>query len=121
MSIAVPKNTVLRYALTLGSCAAALTVLPLFGCHSDAGQAMTSGEKQSADRLAKISKESGGDWSKVSPADKDYLIKNVANGDEHTAQMLITPPPGAAGGGPPGRPGGPGAPGAPKGPGAGIR
>jgi len=89
--------------------------IAISGCHSDAGQPLTESQKQGADRLATISKSSGGDWDKVSQADKDYLIKNVANGDEHTAKMLIAPPPGAGGAkmGPPGAPGAP--PGAPPG------
>jgi hypothetical protein len=85
--------------------AAALTM----GCHSDAGQPLSDTQKTSADRLATISKSSGGDWDKVSQEDKDYLIKNLANGDEHTAKMLIAPPPGAHGG-PPGAPPGAGGP-----------
>jgi len=105
--------------MSLLGLAAVLVSAAATGCHSDAGQPLTDTQKQGADRLATISKASGGDWDKVSQEDKDYLIKNVANGDEHTAKMLIAPPPGG-GSGPSGAPpaGGPPA-GGPLGPPAG--
>ena len=88
----------LRVRLFYAGLAAVVLAAPIAGCHSDAGQPLSDTQKQGADRLATISKTSGGDWDKVSQADKDYIIKNVANGDEHTARMLIAPPPGRASG-----------------------
>jgi hypothetical protein len=99
--------------------AAVVIAAPIAGCHSDNSQPLSDTQKQGADRLAKAARESGGDWDKVSREDKDYILKNVANGDEHTAKMLIAPPPGRAGGPPGGAPGAggppPGGPGTPPG------
>ena len=45
-----------------------------------------------------VTGKSGGHWEKVSQNDRDYQIKTF--GSEHTAKMLIAPPPGASGAGP---------------------
>lgn len=91
------------------------------GSSNDDG--LTAEQKASGDRTAEIIKSSGGDWTKLSTTDKDYLLK-LANGNERAAhmrfQMLASRTAGGAppvmpgpGGMPPGGPGGGTAPGAP--------
>lgn len=67
--------------------------------------------QQQADRLSKIRTSSGGDWNKVSDADKEWLIKEVCFGNEGSAKMMVSPPPkpnvGPNRGAPPGAPKGP--------------
>jgi hypothetical protein len=60
-------------------------------------------EQQMANRLDEITKKSGGDWSKLSSEDRDYLVKDVAQGSEQSARMLIM----ARAGKLKGKPGGP--------------
>ena len=87
----------------LGVCVLAMSAFA--GCHSDKSEPLSTTQTQSANRLADITKKSGGDWEKVSPEDRDYILKNLAYGNERTARMLIAPPPGKAGaGGPTGLP-----------------
>jgi|GEM_PF-1841073 len=96
-----------------------LASLTLAGCHSDNSAPLTATQVQSADRLGQIRHASGGDWEKLSAEDRDFLLK-MANGNEHTARMLIMTPSGGAagkgpGGGPMGMPPGAGKPGTPAG------
>jgi len=72
----------------------------IFGCGSGGGESAET--QKGADQLGDIKKRSGGDWEKLTAADKDFVIK-LAHGSESTAKMLIGPPrPG------PGKPAGPG-------------
>jgi len=48
---------------------------------------LSSTEKATASRIDQIAKSSGGDWSKVSQDDRDYIVKQV--GDEISAQKLL--------------------------------
>jgi hypothetical protein len=41
------------------------------------------------DRVDAIVKSSGGDWDKVAPADRDYLINVVGKGSPISAQMTF--------------------------------
>ncbi len=68
-----------------------LVVLLAFsgGCSKNEGDGLTKQETQMADRLDTIVKQSGGDWEKVSAADRDYLIKEVSQGSEQSAKMLL--------------------------------
>lgn len=79
-----------------------LAVGGLSGCgHADDG--LTAEQRQSSDRLSEIAKKTDGDWDKLSPADRDFLLK-TSYGNEQSARMLLL---GAAGkiggkaGGPP--------------------
>jgi hypothetical protein len=57
------------------------------GCAPGTGDdGLTQEQTSSGDRTTDIVKKSGGDWSKVTPADKEYLQK-LANGNEKAAQM----------------------------------
>ncbi len=53
-----------------------------------------------SDRLADIQKKTGGDWSKLTPADHDYLVNDLAHGSESSAKMLLGPPVATPGGAP---------------------
>ena len=67
-----------------------LLVVPLTtGCQQSVHSGEDTTQSQMTDRLSQIAKESGGDWSKVSATDKEYLVKEVSHGDEKSAQMLL--------------------------------
>lgn len=61
--------------------------MPLAGCHQDEN-ALSPEEEKKSDRLDEIAKKTGGDWAKVTPEDKDYILKNLAH-DENSAKMLL--------------------------------
>jgi hypothetical protein len=84
--------------------------LALVGCNQGGDDGLSKKDQEAGTRIEQIAKDSGGDWSKVSQADKDYLIKEVSMGSEQSAQKLIE----ARGGKMRGGPGGPAQPGGPK-------
>ena len=65
-----------------------LATLPLAGC-STPDDGIPAGEKKNAVRLDEIAKSSGGDFDKLAPADRDYVVKEIAHGDENAARMMI--------------------------------
>ncbi len=80
------KATVLALAALLGGMA-----LFAVGCgEKDPGPSAET-QKQS-DRLSQIQQSSGGDWNKMSQADKDYMINELGQGSEAKAKMLLGPP-----------------------------
>lgn len=66
----------------------ALMLLGGVGC-TQADDGMKPEEKQLANRLDEITKKSGGDWNKLSAEEKEYMIKDVAQGSEQSARMLL--------------------------------
>lgn len=58
------------------------------GCNHDSGLNPT--QEKTANRLDEIVKKSGGDWEKLSESDRDFLIKEVAHGNEQSARTLLT-------------------------------
>jgi hypothetical protein len=83
-------------------CLAALAV----GCSKSDGPALNKDQDQQASQLDQIAKKSGGDWEKLSDADKQKMIQ--IGGSEQGAKMLLMGKSGKLGRhGPPGRPGGP--------------
>lgn len=48
---------------------------------------------QQSDRLSQIQKSTGGDWNKLTPEDRDYLVNTLAHGNEQSARMLLSPAP----------------------------
>jgi hypothetical protein len=80
-------------------------IVPTAGCHNDSG--LKPEQEQMATRLDELAKQTGGDWSKLSAADKDYLVNKVSMGNEQSARMLLMSKSGklqAHPGGPPGQP-----------------
>ena len=77
--------------LLTGFCAS-LALLGLFaaltGCHPDNGY--TPAQQTSLDRLNSIAKYSGGDWAKVKPDDKQFLVKGPGSGNEGSAKMALS-------------------------------
>lgn len=97
------KNTRKRLALAL---LAALSLFGGVGCAPE-DDGMKPAEKQVANRLDEITKKSGGDWEKLSAEEKEYMIKEVAQGSEQSARMLLQARGGrlkGTAGGPPGGP-----------------
>lgn len=78
----------------------------IVGCGNNPGDDGISGkDKETGSRLEQIAKASGGDWDKLSQADKDFLVKDVAQGSEQTAKMLLQSKAGRLSGGPGGKTG----------------
>ncbi len=64
--------------------------LVLVGCGNNmADDGLTDKDRQAVSRIEAIAKQSGGDWEKVSAADRDYLVKDVSMGSEQSAKMLL--------------------------------
>lgn len=62
----------------------------LAGCGNNmSDDGLPDKDKQAASRLDQIAKQSGGDWERVSQADRDYLVKEISMGSEPSARMLL--------------------------------
>lgn len=68
------------------------------GCGKSTDDSLNKDQAAKADRLDTIAKQSGGDWNKVSPADKDYMLKSITSGNENSAKMLLMTKSGKFGG-----------------------
>jgi len=64
--------------------------LVLAGCGSSDGSSEKTKEQSS--RLNEIQRKSGGDWAKLTDEDKNYLVNELAHGNENSAKMLLGPP-----------------------------
>jgi|SRR5271166_352028 len=85
----------------------------VLGCSSSGGPPLNAEQEHQASQLDELAKKSGGDWDKLSDADKQAMIQ--IGGSEQGAKMLLLGKAGKVGRhGPPGQ-GGPGGPGAPGG------
>jgi uncharacterized lipoprotein NlpE involved in copper resistance len=89
----------------------AIVILTLAGCSQGEDDGLSKKDQEAGTRIEQIAKASGGDWSKVSDADKKYLVDEVSMGSEQSARKLIEAKSGKMAGGP----GGPAQPGGPKG------
>lgn len=70
-------------ALTRSACLlVGLTPVLLSGCHS-----ATAEQTPQAQAIDSIIRQTGGDWTKLAPAEHDRLVKEIGNGNERTAQM----------------------------------
>lgn len=62
----------------------------VIGCSSDdKGDGLAKKDQEAISRIDQIAKASEGDWSKVSEADKKYLVNDVSMGSEQSAKMLL--------------------------------
>ncbi len=69
-----------------------VALVALGGCGSGDDSKPSKETTQQADRITEIRKSTGSDWSKVSDADKAYLINEVGHGSESTAKMIFSGP-----------------------------
>mgnify|MGYP001544267661 CR=1 FL=1 len=69
----------------------ALAALALIGagCNKTPDDGIPPAERKQADQLTGIVERSGGDWNKLTEADRTFL-KGQAGGDEKMAQMLLS-------------------------------
>ena len=58
------------------------------GCRQQ-NNGLDKSEQQMADRLTEIAQKSGGDWNKVSQADKDYVVNQICHGSVQSAEILV--------------------------------
>lgn len=77
---------------------AAVASFLLVGC-GDRDPGPSADTQKQSDRLAQIQERTNGDWSKLTPEDRDYLVKDLAHGSESLAKMLLGPPKATPGGG----------------------
>lgn len=63
---------------------AAVPLLALDGCASNA-----PAPSRQMTRVDTIVKNSGGDWNKLTPADRDYMVNVVGKGSEMSAMMTF--------------------------------
>jgi hypothetical protein len=64
-------------------------VIALAGCAPSSDDGITEKDRQAATRLDEIVKKSGGEWEKISPSDREYLVKEIAQGSEISAKKLV--------------------------------
>ncbi len=70
-------------------CVAVLALIGI-GCGNNmSDDGLKPAEREMSTRVDQIAKASGGDWDKISQADKDYLVKTVSMGSEPSARMLV--------------------------------
>lgn len=68
-----------------------LSIGPLVGCgNSRTASGLDKHDQQMSDRLTQIMEKTHGDWNKLTPADREYLIKDVSQGNEQSARMLMS-------------------------------
>ncbi len=56
---------------------------------SDSTGGLSTEQVQQADRLHAIAKRTGGDWNKLTPEEKQFLVNELAYGNEQSARMLL--------------------------------
>lgn len=94
-----------RCLATLGA-ALVFAGLGLPGCGKAEDGLSTTQEKTGA-RLSEIAKKTDGSWDRLTPEDKDFVLNDMAKGNEASARMLLLGAAGKIGGRPGGPPGGP--------------
>lgn len=57
------------------------------GCRNQSG--LDQQQEAQAFRLESIVKTSGGEWDRLRPADRDYLVRELGHGSETSARMLF--------------------------------
>jgi hypothetical protein len=62
--------------------------IALAGCGQSSDDGLSKKDQEAGTRIEQIAKESGGDWEKISEADRKYLVE-VSMGSEQSAKMLI--------------------------------
>jgi hypothetical protein len=76
------------------------------GCNRNGDDGLSQAQHDQNQRITDIAKKAGGDWTRVSQADRDYILKNATGGDEGSAKMMVFmkagKSPGGPGGGTPG-------------------
>gem|GEM_PF-1316693 len=73
------------------------------GCSRQNKDGITTEQRQTGDRLSEIAKRTGGDWNKLTPEERAFLVDKMSYGNEQSARMLLLAAAGKIGG----RPGGP--------------
>jgi hypothetical protein len=68
----------------LAVCLAAVGLL--YGCNRNQPAAPVDSKYARVDQIIKTS---GGDWNKVSPEDRDFLIRDIGKGSPISAQMTF--------------------------------
>ncbi|MGV3723499.1 MAG: hypothetical protein ACO1SX_21600 [Actinomycetota bacterium] len=81
-------------------------LLAAFGCGGcgDRDRGLTSEQRASSDRLGEIAKRSGGEWDRLTPEDRNFLLNDLSHGNEQSARMLLLSASGKVGGKPVGGP-----------------
>jgi len=69
--------------------AAMSTLVGAVGCSHQASADLSATQKQALDKTDAIAMQSQGDWEKISPADRQYLIQTAGYGNEASARQFI--------------------------------
>lgn len=80
------SRTLLIVALVV--LAAVAGVVNLRACSNSSG-GLSREQVQKADRLHDIAKRTGGDWNRLTPEEKQFLVNELAYGNEQSARMLL--------------------------------
>lgn len=77
-------------------------LLAAFGCVGcgDRDRGLTPEQRASSDRLGEIAERSGGEWERLTPEDRQFLVNDLSHGSEQSARMLLLSASGKVGGKP---------------------
>jgi hypothetical protein len=78
----------IRIALFISLSTASLALV-LSGCGQTQDNSLSSTQQSSLNRTQLIVQKSGGDWSKLSPDDQQFLIKGPGYGNEKAAKQFL--------------------------------
>lgn len=56
---------------------------------SNSSSGLSREQVQRGERLHEIAKRTGGDWNKLTPDEKQFLVNELAYGNEQSARMLL--------------------------------
>jgi len=87
----------MKVKLPVAGMMAAVALTLFTGCHSNRDQFTNSQQEQNIAHVDALVKSSGGKWSNLSQADRDWIIQNVAHGQLMPAQMIFAARAGTAG------------------------
>jgi len=95
------SNSKLKRFLALLGCLSAM--MAIIGC-GDKDRGLTKEQSQSSDRLGEIVTRCGGEWDRLTPEDRAFLVNDLSHGSEQSARMLLLSASGKVGGKPGGVP-----------------
>jgi hypothetical protein len=76
---------------------ALILALALVGCTKN-DRGLTDDQRASSDRLGVIATRTQGEWDRLTPEERDFLVKELSHGSEQSARMLLLSASGKVGG-----------------------
>ncbi|MCW5941972.1 MAG: hypothetical protein KIS66_07055 [Fimbriimonadaceae bacterium] len=61
----------------------------VIGCSGPSDDGLTKEQHATTDRFKEIVERSGGQWERLSEADRKFLVDDLSNGNENAARMMF--------------------------------